>query len=242
LFFYFKALVEERLLVWHNGAPGSSPQGPNGRGYELRSGDYLLSSGISGSFVTLSTNPIWVIKTRMLSSDKGSEGAYQNMWHGAKQVLRDEGLKGFYRGAGISLVGNSHGAVQFAVYEPMKKFWRKYSTRDQVHIHGQRDEKLSNMALLVMSGFAKIFAGTVTYPYQVVRSRLQTYDSEARFGKGIRGVMVKIWREDGFRGFYRGLGPNIVKVLPSTWVTFLVYENVKYYLSAWAEDEVHGAI
>jgi solute carrier family 25 folate transporter 32 len=98
------------------------------------------------------------------------------------------------------------------------------------------------MALLVMSGFAKIFAGTVTYPYQVVRSRLQTYDSEARFGKGIRGVMVKIWREDGFRGFYRGLGPNIVKVLPSTWVTFLVYENVKYYLSAWAEDEVHGAI
>lgn len=171
----------------------------------------------------------------MLSSDKGAEGAYRNMWHGAHQVMLKEGVRGFYRGAGISLVGNAHGAVQFAVYEPMKKSWRK-------HIHPQnkteeREEKLGTGALLAMSGFAKVVAGTATYPYQVVRSRLQTYHSEERFGKGIRGVAKRIWREDGWKGFYRGLGPNIVKVLPSTWATFLVYENVKYYLSAWSEDE-----
>jgi solute carrier family 25 folate transporter 32 len=59
---------------------------------------------------------------------------------------------------------------------------------------------------------------------------LQTYDSELRFGKGIVGVSKKIWKEEGTRGFYRGLGPNIVRVLPATWVTFLVYENVRYYL------------
>lgn len=90
-------------------------------------------------------------------------------------------------------------------------------------------EKLGNTATLVISGSAKIFAGTVTYPYQVIRSRLQTYHSETRFGKGIRGVVAKIWKEEGWRGFYRGLGTNIVRVLPATWVTFLVYENVRYY-------------
>jgi solute carrier family 25 folate transporter 32 len=178
----------------------------------------------------------------MLSSDKAAEGAYRNMWHGAQQVLKNEGWRGFYRGAGISLVGNSHGAVQFAVYEPMKKAWRKYATKDHIRVEGQREEKLGNTALLFMSGFAKVFAGTATYPYQVVRRRLQTYHSEERFGRGIRGVATRIWREDGFRGFYRGLGPNIVKVLPSTWATFLVYENVKYYLSAWAEDDAYAGI
>jgi len=166
------------------------------------------------------------------------------MWHGVRHVFQTEGWRGFYRGAGISLVGNSHGAVQFAVYEPMKKAWREYTTTTMTRttsipaharLPGQRDEKLSNGALLVMSGLAKVFAGTATYPYQVVRSRLQTYHAEARFGRGIRGVAGRIWREDGFRGFYRGLGPNIVKVLPSTWATFLVYENVKYHLSGWAD-------
>jgi solute carrier family 25 folate transporter 32 len=180
----------------------------------------------------------------MLSSDRDTQGAYRNMWHGVRHVFQTEGWRGFYRGAGISLVGNSHGAVQFAVYEPMKKAWREYTTTTMTRttsipaharLPGQRDEKLSNGALLVMSGLAKVFAGTATYPYQVVRSRLQTYHAEARFGRGIRGVAGRIWREDGFRGFYRGLGPNIVKVLPSTWATFLVYENVKYHLSGWAD-------
>jgi solute carrier family 25 folate transporter 32 len=185
--------------------------------------------------ITMATNPIWVLKTRMLSSDKGTEGAYENMWQGARHVWKAEGPKGFYRGAGVSLLGNSHGAVQFAVYEPLKRVWRKYLAREhpQESLDGQREEKLGNTATLVISGSAKIFAGTVTYPYQVVRSRLQTYHSEERFGKGITGVATKVWKEDGWRGFYRGLGTNIFRVLPATWVTFLVYENVRYYLPLW---------
>ncbi len=184
----------------------------------------------------MSTNPIWVIKTRMLSSDKGSEGAYESMWHGARQVFRNEGLRGFYKGAGVSLIGNSHGAVQFAVYEPMKNVWRRYLARDHAQkVDRFQQEKLGNTATLVISGSAKIVAGTVTYPYQVIRSRLQTYHAEVRFGKGIRGVASKIWKEEGWKGFYRGLGTNILRVLPATWATFLVYENVRYYLPRWAE-------
>jgi len=206
----------------------------------LRPLDYFLASAISGAIITMSTNPIWVLKTRMLSSDKGTEGAYESMWQGARQLMRTEGPRGFYRGAGISLVGVSHGAVQFAVYEPFKNIWRHYLALQHPHPGagnvngGQRVEKLSNTATLGISGTAKIVAGSVTYPYQVLRSRLQTYDAEERFGRGIRGVAAKIWTEEGWRGFYRGLGTNVVRVLPATWVTFLVYENVRYYLPRWA--------
>lgn len=168
----------------------------------------------------------------MLSSDKGSDGAYQSMWHGAKQVYKTEGVKGFYRGAGVSLLGNSHGAVQFAVYEPLKRVWKRYLAKDHQlhHDSSGREDKLGNTATLVISGSAKVFAGTVTYPLQVLRSRLQTYHAEQTFGKGIGGVAKKVWREEGWRGFYKGLGTNVVRVLPATWVTFLVYENVRYYL------------
>lgn len=235
LFFYFKSLAERQLVLFHERRSnvsieiGRIPTAQESRNV-LSPVDYFLASGISGILITLSTNPIWVLKTRMLSSDKGSEGAYQSMWHGAKHVLNTEGAKGFYRGAGVSLLGNSHGAVQFAVYEPLKNIWRRYLAQDQLV---QKEEKLGNTATLVISGSAKVVAGTITYPYQVLRSRLQTYHSEERFGRGIRGVGAKIWREEGWRGFYRGLGTNVVKVLPATWVTFLVYENVRYYLPRW---------
>lgn len=36
--------------------------------------------------------------------------------------------------------------------------------------------------------------------------------------------------EEGFRGFYRGLGTNLVRVLPGTCVTFVAYENIAYAL------------
>ena len=70
-------------------------------------------------------------------------------------------------------------------------------------------------------------------PLQVFRTRLQNYNADERFGRGIRGVAIQLWREEGIRGFYRGLVPGVVRVMPATWVTFLVYENVKYYLPLW---------
>jgi solute carrier family 25 (mitochondrial folate transporter), member 32 len=206
--------------------------------------DYFIASGVAGLVITFSTNPIWVLKTRMLSSDRGTDGAYPSMWAGARVVWAREGWKGFYKGLGVSCLGVSHGAVQFAVYEPLKRSWLQY-VKSEKRRHGdgdlyaerkeEREEgKLGNEATVLISGVAKLVAGTVTYPYQVVRSRLQTYNAEERFGKGIRGVVGRVWKEEGWRGFYKGLGPNVFRVMPATWVTFLVYENVRYYLPRWA--------
>jgi solute carrier family 25 (mitochondrial folate transporter), member 32 len=236
IFFFFKSTIEEQLLHFHNRPSRHRRADPGAGSHDaLTPFDYFLASGISGALITLSTNPIWVLKTRMLSSDRGTAGAYENMWQGARSLWSAEGVRGFYRGTAVSLLGNSHGAVQFAVYEPLKRGWRRHLAREGADrgdtSAGQ--EKLGNTATLVISGSAKIVAGAVTYPYQVVRSRLQTYESEERFGKGIRGVVAKVWREEGWRGFYRGLGTNVLRVLPATWVTFLVYENVRYYLPLW---------
>ncbi|KAI0914015.1 mitochondrial folate carrier protein [Ustulina deusta] len=231
-FFFFKARAEGAILAIKGRSRGGDVAA-------LTPQDYFVASGVAGVFTQVLTNPIWVLKTRMLSSDRGAAGAYPSMWAGAAQLLRSEGWRGFYRGLGISLFGVSHGAVQFAVYDPLKQMYMKRRQKlagGTSRSDNRGKQRMTNEATLVISSVSKLVAGTVTYPYQVIRSRLQNYDAEERFGRGIRGVVRRTWSEEGWRGFYRGIVPGVVRVLPATWVTFLVYENTKFYLPKWTSD------
>lgn len=181
-----------------------------------------------GALTALATNPIWVIKTRMLSTPSSHPGAYTSMIDGARQIFRSEGLRGFYRGLVPSLFGVSHGALQFMAYEQLKIY------RAEDIAGGQKD--LSAVDFLLLSGLAKVFAGSTTYPYQVIRTRLQMYDAASTY-RGASDVIAKVWREEGLAGFYKGLLPNLLRVLPSTWVTFLVYEKTKMYLPRMMKQE-----
>lgn len=208
--------------------------------------DYFLASGTAGerypppallyhidslgALTALCSNPIWVIKTRMLSTSAKHPGAYVSIVDGIKQIYHFEGISGFYRGLVPSLFGVTHGAIQFMAYEQLKIY------RSTNLSGGQKD--LSTRDFLILSGLAKFIAGSATYPYQVVRARLQMYNADTRY-KGASDVISQVWKKEGVRGFYKGLGPNLLRVLPSTWVTFLVYEKTKLYLPTLIEKE-HG--
>jgi solute carrier family 25 folate transporter 32 len=121
-------------------------------------------------------------------------------------------------------------------YERLKIF-RSRRIRDDTST-GNPDavvtKNLGNLDFLVLSGLSKVFAGCVTYPYQVIRSRLQTYEAHIVY-RGAVDAVGQIWAQEGVAGFYKGLGPNLLRVLPSTWVTFLVYENTKLFIPKLAE-------
>lgn len=195
---------------------------------ELGSSDYFLASGVAGVITAVLTNPIWVIKTRMLSTARNTPGAYKNILDGTVQLYRAEGVKGFYRGLIPSLFGVSHGAIQFMAYEQLKN---RFGASRQGGKVG-----LTNVDFLYLSALSKIFAGSITYPYQVVRARLQTYDAQVKYN-GTWDVVRQVFRKEGVQGFYKGVVPNVVRVLPSTCVTFLVYENVKFYFPRMMEDD-----
>lgn len=163
----------------------------------------------------------------MLSTSSKHPGAYTSILDGTRQIYRSEGFSGFYRGLVPSLFGVSHGAFQFMAYEQLKNY-RAFDT-------GGGRKGLTNVDYLWLSGFSKIFAGTMTYPYQVIRARLQTYDADKTY-RSARDVVLQVWRQEGLGGFYKGLGPNLLRVVPSTCVTFLVYENTRYYLPRAFDD------
>ncbi|KAG0373572.1 hypothetical protein BGX24_011530 [Mortierella sp. AD032] len=95
-------------------------------------------------------------------------------------------------------------------------------------------ETLSTIEYLCMAASSKVTATIATYPYQVLRSRLQMMRNP-QTGVEYSGVMDcirKIKKAEGLLGFYKGVAPNVIRVLPGTCITFLVYETV----SAWCRN------
>ena len=222
LYFLWYRQAQDVLLKLHGHEDGAT------RGSVLSSGDYLVASGAAGVLSAMLINPIWVVKTRMLSTGASYEGAYQSMTGGLKSLLMQEGIRGYFRGFIPALAGVSHGALYFVAYEKLKKMRSETASRDV--------GSLTNTEYLAISSLSKIWAGILTYPYQVVRARLQTYTHQGIQYQGVVDVIRRVWQHEGVQGFYKGLVPNLVKVLPTTCITFIVYENVKRSLSEPAKE------
>lgn len=88
----------------------------------------------------------------------------------------------------------------------------------------------STLDTLITTTVGKVIAASATYPYQVVRARLQSYNAATEY-KGLMDAVKQIRRQEGIQGFYKGMGPGLVRVLPSVWVTFLVAEKLKLAMS-----------
>jgi hypothetical protein len=81
-------------------------------------------------------------------------------------------------------------------------------------------------------------ATTITYPLQVMKSRLQQRSQTAEMNaigeveivkrqyKGVIDVATKIWKMEGLYGFFKGCVPNAIRVAPSAAITFVVYESI----------------
>jgi solute carrier family 25 folate transporter 32 len=90
-----------------------------------------------------------------------------------------------------------------------------------------------------MGAISKMVASTVTYPLQVMKSRMQqpassielTHAGDVRvvnrnYYTSVLATVSKIWQQEGIVGFFKGAIPNAVRVAPSAAVTFVVYETV----------------
>lgn len=58
------------------------------------------------------------------------------------------------------------------------------------------------------------------------RMQAQRSNADAAYG-GMGDVFRRTFRHEGVRGFYKGIFPNLLKVVPSASITYLVYETMK---------------
>lgn len=190
----------------------------------LSPGQHMIAAAQAGIGTLVLTNPIWVAKTRLClqydsASTKGSTH-YKGMADCLTKMYKAEGIRGLYKGFLPGIFGVSHGALQFMAYEEMKKSYNSYK---KVPVN----TKFNSIEYLTFAALSKIFAACSTYPYQVVRSRLQ---DQHRNYAGIWDVIHRTWVQEGPLAFYKGLGPSLLRVTPACCITFLVYENMIAYL------------
>ncbi|KAI8365404.1 mitochondrial carrier domain-containing protein [Radiomyces spectabilis] len=183
--------------------------GENNREWML----HIASAMSAGAISTSLTNPLWVIKTRFMTQSELTPYRYNNTLHAFITIAREEGFRGFYKGLGPSLIGVSHVAVQFPLYEKLK-----------VWLHADTNAPGASTSILVASSLSKMAASVATYPHEVIRTRLQNQTRKPYKYRGICHGLAVIGKEEGFRGFYKGLPTNLMRTVPSSAMTILTYE------------------
>lgn len=213
----------------------------------------------------MTTNPIWVIKTRLMaqSNTRSSNNhsrppwQYRNTFDAARKMYRAEGLLSFYSGLTPALLGLTHVAIQFPLYEVLKA---KFTGID-VGIKETEEDRSHHFYGLALAVFlSKVCASTATYPHEVVRTRLQTQQRSPSDGisnntspkgadvnhgrrylnnpnitkkvgslpyRGTIQTCKTILLEEGWRGFYAGLGTNLIRAVPAAMTTILTFEYLK---------------
>ena len=69
----------------------------------------------------MDTNPFYVIKTRMYTSSYKNNDAYRGLFDGLSKIVRSEGVLGLWKGTLLALGTVVNSALQFTIYEEMKK-------------------------------------------------------------------------------------------------------------------------
>ena len=95
---------------------------------KLSATQHLVASALGGATTTIFTNPIFVVKTRMMTQTIDSK-AYKGLLDGLKRISCEEGIRGLYRGIAPAMFGVSHGALQFMVYEQAKIYQQNQKDR-----------------------------------------------------------------------------------------------------------------
>ncbi|KAG8481645.1 hypothetical protein CXB51_026502 [Gossypium anomalum] len=194
---------------------------------KLSSGHHLASAAEAGALVSLCTNPIWLIKTRLqLQNPLHQSRHYSGIYDALRTILREEGWTALYKGLGPGLLMVSHGAIQFTAYEELRRIMVDYKEKKQKSKGASN--LLNSFDYALLGGSSKIAAILITYPFQVIRTRAQQRPSKEGIPRYMNSwhVVKETARFEGIRGFYKGITPNLLKNVPASSITFIVYENV----------------
>lgn len=204
---------------------------------QLQNWQRLVAGGLCGGMSVLATYPLDLVRTRLsiqtanlakLSKSKAKDIAKPpGVWELLVKTFKEEGgIKGLYRGVYPTSLGVvPYVAVNFAVYEQLKEFMPT------------TDANLAHLYKLTMGAISGGVAQTLVYPFDLLRRRFQVLamgGNELGFQyKSVTDALVTIGKTEGLKGYYKGLTANLFKVIPSTAVSWVVYEICRDAMNAW---------
>ncbi|DAA76956.1 TPA_exp: Uncharacterized protein A8136_7185 [Trichophyton benhamiae CBS 112371] len=189
----------------------------------------FLSGGIGGMISQCCVYPLDTLKFRMqCETVQGGLHGNQLIYSTASKMWQTNGISGYFRGLPLGLLGMfPFAAIDLMTFEYLKSTLVSRSAR-LAHCH-ESDVQLSNFSTGAIGAFSGALSASIVYPLNVLRTRLQAQGTVLHKPTytGIVDVTVRTVRSEGVYGLFRGLTPNLLKVVPSVSISYIVYENSK---------------
>ncbi|KAL4239788.1 hypothetical protein ACF0H5_000591 [Mactra antiquata] len=196
-----------------------------GKGYALTAVMDLSLAFISGVINVLLTTPLWVantrlklqgatLETRKYTGDKHIR--YKGLIDCLLKIVKYEGLSALWDGTKPSIILASNPAIQFMVYDKIKEFfqWRLNTN------------ELSGFLYFIIGALAKSIATVITYPLQIIQSRLRAgFDKESQ-PSTMYASFQNIIRQSGVLGLYKGMEAKLLQTVLTAALMFVVYEKI----------------
>jgi len=180
---------------------------------------FIAGAG-AGAIAQSSIYPLEITKTRLALAKTGElSGIASTM----RMIVTKEGISGLYRGCYASILGiMPYAGTDLMVYNTLRHWYIKH----------QEDEP-STMVILTSGAFASVCGQLVSYPLQLIRTRLQSYGrNPGDWGDKptIRGITRHIIKKKGVLGLYTGISCNLMKSIPAISITYVGYEKTRFWL------------
>ncbi|OWB81004.1 hypothetical protein B5S32_g5343 [[Candida] boidinii] len=91
---------------------------------------------------------------------------------------------------------------------------------------------------LLCGGIAGALSRTVVSPMERVKVLYQVQGTTQGYNKGTIHSIIQIWKEEGWKGMFRGNGINCIRIIPYSAVQYSVYQDLKKYLLIENETEL----
>lgn len=191
----------------------------------------IVMGAIAGSATAIMTNPIWVVNTRMMvkkesltdsaltPNNKKATAKSMTTQETVLKILQDEGIQGFFRGIAPALILVANPIIQYTVFEQLKAFWERRLAAGA---------KLGVWDFFILGAISKICATGVTYPYIVIKSRMQlrsSSDPETRYASVADGFR-KIIKNEGVPGLYKGIQSKLLQSVLTSAFLFMAKEQI----------------
>lgn len=179
----------------------------------------ILSAAFAGSLTAIFSNPLWVINTRT-SVEKNVENR-QGVWKTLMKIVTEDGIASLWAGVLPSLILVINPLIQYVLFERVKILLSKRRT-------------LSGLDVFLIAALTKLTASFLTYPYLLVRTKLQV---KQKLGapneeyKNMWDCIQKIYFTDGLSGFYKGLSLKLLHSVITTAILFLIKEESVAYVN-----------
>jgi solute carrier family 25 thiamine pyrophosphate transporter 19 len=204
----------------------------------------LLAGGVSGAAATGLTYPLDWLRTRMAAEAYRPAQQRPSALHIVSSSLRSGGVAAAFAGLSPTLLQVVPSlAVTFATYEQTSTL---FDSAVCVYRVGDSDSAPCadpRVRSLVAGGIAGVLGKFAVYPLDTVKKRLQM---QSRAGAAVAGgrtytgtldALLRIGREEGIRGLFKGTAPSLLKAGAGAAFAFASYESAGTWLreyAAWA--------